>query len=454
MTLLINISDIILNKINIGTKIKIKGWVRYIRHSKIGISFITIYDGSNIQDIQIIAKKYLDNYKSEILSLTTGCSIEIIGSLILSPHINKQKYEIDSTIIKIIGWINNPGSYPISLKKHSLEYLREVAHLRARTRIISSIMRLRHYITIYIHNFLHQHNFFWINTPIITTLDTEGYSKMFHISTIESNNFFNKKSFLTVSGQLNLETYACAMSKVYTFGPTFRAENSNTTRHLAEFWMLEIEIAFATLDDIISFVKKFIKHISKQILTFHIEEINFLSEYTKQDLSIKIQKILSDNIFIIDYTKAINILQKCNISFKNKIFWGIDLAIEHEKYLTNTYFNSPIIIYNYPKKIKPFYMYLNDDNKTVAAMDLLLPNIGEIIGGSQREHRIEILNKRILELNLCKKDYWWYRDLRKYGTVPHSGFGLGIERLVSYFTGFNNIKDIIPFPRTPHNAKF
>ncbi|QJC30895.1 asparagine--tRNA ligase [Enterobacteriaceae endosymbiont of Macroplea appendiculata] len=467
MELLTNIVDIISEKITVDTKIIIKGWVRCKRHSKNNISFIDVYDGSCPQDMQIIVKKKdIHNYDHEILLITTGCSISITGKLSLSLK-KKQKYEVYAKKIKILGWVKNPGTYPISTKQHTLEYLREVAHLRARTKIISSIMRLKHNIIMYIQHFLHKKNFFWIHTPIITTLDTEGCSKMFNITTLNNNmiqnnthdtinkyHFFNKKSFLTVSGQLHLETYACAMSKVYTFGPTFRAENSNTTRHLAEFWMLEIEIAFATLFDIIHFVKKMLQYVCKKLLRNNLDEINFLSSKTKQNLLEKINKIQLKKYYTIEYTKAIDILQESKISGLNAISWGEDLSIEHEKYLTNQYFNNPVIIYNYPKHIKAFYMYLNTDNKTVASMDILFPGIGEIIGGSQREHRINILDQRLSEKNLDKTNYWWYRDIRKYGTVQHSGCGIGFERLVSYLTGIKNIKDIIPYARTPHNALF
>ncbi|QJC32143.1 asparagine--tRNA ligase [Enterobacteriaceae endosymbiont of Donacia versicolorea] len=467
MCLISNISQLITNKKNIDSEISIGGWVRNRRHSKIGITFINLYDGSCLEDIQIIASYKLNNYKNEILFITSGCSLKVIGKLKISPK-KIQKYEIHASKIKITGWVDNPGKYPISPKKHSLKYLREVCHLRPRTTIISSITRIRHNIALYIHNFLNKKKFFLINTPLITTLDTEGSGKMFKVSTLDFLNlkyeknkknffkkdFFGKESFLTVSGQLNLETYACSMSKVYTFGPTFRAENSNTKRHLAEFWMLEIEIAFANLKNLINFAEKMLKSICKYILCFHENEISFLSKKTENNLFNKINKILLNKFIIIKYNKVIEILKNSKKKFSHSIKWGEDLFIEHEKYLTNTYFNNPVIIYNYPKKIKAFYMYLNSDKKTVASMDLLLPDIGEVIGGSQRENRIEIFDKRLKEFKLNQSDYWWYRDLRKYGTVPHSGFGLGFERLISYITGLYNIKDVIPFPRTPYNAKF
>ncbi|QJC37393.1 asparagine--tRNA ligase [Enterobacteriaceae endosymbiont of Donacia thalassina] len=466
MCLISSISQLITGKTRINSKISIGGWVRNKRHSKLGMSFIDLYDGSCIYDIQVIANNKLSNYEDEILNITSGCSLKIKGIFKYSPK-NLQKYEIYALKIKIIGWVNNPGKYPISSKKHSFKYLREVSHLRSRTKIISCVTRIKHNIALYIHNFLHKKNFFWINTPLITTLDTEGSGKMFRVSTLDLSNiqytknknifkkdFFGKESFLTVSGQLNLETYACSMSKVYTFGPTFRAENSNTKRHLAEFWMLEIEIAFSNLEYIINFIEKMLKKIFKYVLNFHEKEIYFLSKKIDNDLFNKINKILLNKFNIIEYTDAINILKNCKEKFSNIIRWGEDLSIEHEKYLTNKYFNNAVIIYNYPKNIKAFYMYLNNDKKTVASMDVLLPDIGEIVGGSQRESRIDILDERLKNFKLHKNDYWWYRDLRKYGTVPHSGFGLGFERLISYITGIYNIRDIIPFPRTPYNAKF
>ncbi|QJC38204.1 asparagine--tRNA ligase [Enterobacteriaceae endosymbiont of Donacia marginata] len=466
MYLISSISQLITGKIKINSKIFIGGWVRNRRHSKLGISFINLYDGSCIHDIQIIANNKLKNYEKEILNITSGCSLKVKGILKYSPK-NLQKYEVHALQIEILGWVHNPGKYPISPKKHSLKYLREVSHLRSRTKIISCITRIKHSIALYIHNFLNKENFFWVNTPLITTLDTEGSGKMFRVSTLDLSNikyrknknifkkdFFGKEAFLTVSGQLNLETYACSMSKVYTFGPTFRAENSNTKRHLAEFWMLEIEIAFSNLEYIINFIEKMLKNIFKYFLTFHENEISFLSQRDNNNLFNKINKILLNKFNVIEYNEAINILTNCKKNFSHLITWGEDLLIEHEKYLTNKYFNNIVIIYNYPKNIKAFYMYLNNDKKTVASIDVLFPDIGEIIGGSQRESRIDILDQRLKELKLNKNNYWWYRDLRKYGTIPHSGFGLGFERLISYITGIYNVKDIIPFPRTPYNARF
>ncbi|QJC31721.1 asparagine--tRNA ligase [Enterobacteriaceae endosymbiont of Donacia tomentosa] len=467
MCLISSISQLIKKKIKINTIVTIGGWVRNRRHSKLGISFINLYDGSCLNDIQVIASQKLVNYKNEILLINSGCCLKVKGKLQFSPK-KLQVYELHALTIKIIGWVKNPESYPISPKKHTLKYLRKVLHLRPRTNIISSITRIKHNVGMYIRNFLHKRNFFWVNTPLITTLDTEGFSKMFRVSTLDLENlrnnkkdtsffkkdFFGKEAFLTVSGQLNLEVYACSMSKVYTFGPTFRAENSNTNRHLAEFWMLEVEIAFANLKDIICFIEKMLKNIFENVINNNEDDLGFLSKKTKYDLVSKMNKILLNSFNIIKYTEAVELLQKNKSQFSRMINWGEDLSIEHEKYLVNKYFKGPVIIFNYPKNIKAFYMYLNDNKKTVASMDLLFPDIGEIIGGSQREDRIKILDERLKECGLNKNDYWWYRDLRKYGTVPHAGFGLGFERLISYIIGIYNIKDIMPFPRTPYNANF
>jgi asparaginyl-tRNA synthetase len=464
----VSISDIYKDNTIVNTSITICGWVRSRRNSKLGFSFITIYDGSCFDSIQVIAKNSLSNYDKEILHLTIGCSVILTGILILSIG-DKQKYEIQAKEIQVVGWIENPETYPISAKKHSMEYLREVAHLRSRTNLIGVISRIRNYVLQKLHHFLHKKNYFWVPTPIITGLNTEGTGEMFRVSTLDINNipknkdgsvdfkkdFFGKESFLTVSGQLNIEAYACSLSKVYTFGPTFRAENSNTSRHLAEFWMLEIESAFTNLNDISDFAEYMLKYIFKSILQDCMSDINFLKNYIDTNIINRLQKLLSVNFIRIDYIDAINILIDSKIKFKNSIFLGSDLSSEHERFLVEKHFNKvPIIIKNYPKELKAFYMRLNDDKKTVAAIDLLVPNIGELIGGSQREERILILDERLLELGLKKEDYWWYRDLRRYGTVPHSGFGMGFERLISYITGVSNIRDIIPFPRISNNAKF
>lgn len=463
----VSISDIYKNDITINSSITVYGWVRSRRDSKLGFSFITIYDGSCFYSIQVIANNTLSNYYKEILHLTVGCSVKLTGVLILSIG-NNQKYEIQAKIIKVLGWIKNPDTYPISAKKHSLEYLREVSHLRPRTNLIGVITRIRNHILYSLHRFFYKKNYYWIPTPIITGLNTEGAGEMFRVSTLDMNNtpketdgsvdfkkdFFGKESFLTVSGQLNLETYACALSKVYSFGPTFRAENSNTSRHLAEFWMLEVESAFTNLNDISDFSEYMLKYICGSILKNCISDLNFLKNYVDSDIINRLKKFLEIKFIRIDYIEAIDILIDSKVIFKKSVSFGTDLSSEHERYLVEKYFKSPVIIKNYPKELKAFYMRLNNDKKTVAAMDVLVPKIGELIGGSQREERIEILDERLVELGLKKENYWWYRDLRKYGTVPHSGFGMGFERLISYFTGVSNIRDVIPFPRTVNNSNF
>lgn len=463
----VSISDIYKDNVTVNSLITVYGWVRSRRNSKSGFSFLTVYDGSCFYSIQVIAKNILSNYYHEILHLTIGCSVVLTGTLILSIG-NKQKYEILAIEIKILGWIENPDTYPISAKKHSMEYLREVAHLRSRTNTIGVVSRIRNNIFQSLHRFFSKQGYYWIPAPIITGLNTEGAGEMFRVSTLDMKNipknkngsvdfkkdFFGQESFLTVSGQLNIETYACSLSKVYSFGPIFRAENSNTSRHLAEFWMLEAESAFSNLNSISDFAEDMLKYVCKSLLKDCMPDIDFLKEHFDNCIINRLKQLLSVDFIRIEYAEAISILLDSKIEFKKPVFFGIDLSSEHERYLVEKHFKIPIIIRNYPKELKAFYMRLNNDNKTVAAMDLLVPGIGELIGGSEREERISILDARLLELGLKKEDYWWYRDLRRYGTVPHSGFGMGFERLVSYFTGISNIRDISPFPRTVNNSNF
>lgn len=464
---IVSISKIYQNDIMLNKSITVSGWIRSRRSSKSGFSFITVYDGSCFQSIQVIANNTLYNYDKEILRLTIGCSVLVEGNLILSLG-RKQKYEIQAKQVQVLGWIENPDTYPISAKKHSLEYLREVAHLRGRTNLIGVIVRIRNYAFQLLHKFLYKKGYYWIPTPIITGLNTEGAGEMFNVSTFNMKNiptkkdcsvdfkkdFFGKESFLTVSGQLNLETYACSVSKVYTFGPTFRAENSNTTRHLAEFWMLEVESAFLNLDEISKFAEEMLKYICKYILKNCIEDMKFLKNYVDSDIINRLKNFSSLDFAQIKYIDAINILINSQNKFDKNVFPGIDLNSEHERFLVEKHFKKPLIITDYPKELKAFYMRLNDDKKTVAAMDILVPGIGELIGGSQREERISILDVRLSELGLKKEEYWWYRDLRRYGTVEHSGFGMGFERFISYITGVSNIRDIIPFPRTVKSSHF
>ncbi|MGK2897024.1 MAG: asparagine--tRNA ligase [Candidatus Makana argininalis] len=464
---IVYIVDLIKGSIPINDTINIKGWVKNKRNSKLGISFITIYDGSCFSSMQIIVKKKILNYNSIVLKLTSGCSISVKGRIVNSIGKN-QKYEIIADTINLIGWVKNPYNYPISSKKHSLEYLREVLHLRPRTNLIGVVTRIRHSSAKAIHKFMDLNGFFWLASPLITSSNTEISCKRFRVSTLNFNkiiknkenkvdykkDFFTKESFLTVSGQLHCESYACCLSKMYTFGPVFRAENSNTNRHLSEFWMIEPEVAFYALDDIISLSINMIKYIIHLVINEREEDIVFLKNNIDSKILIRLKNFLKLDFLQIKYNEVIKILEKKNYKFKNKIFYGKDLSFEHEKYLTEIYFKSPIIIKDYPKYIKAFYMRINKDNKTVAAMDFLVPKIGEIIGGSQREERLQKLDIKFKEMNINKKEYDWYRDLRLYGTVPHSGFGLGFERLIMYITGLKNIRDVIPFPRVPKKFNF
>lgn len=467
MSVIAPITDVLQGKIAVGSKITVQGWIRTRRDSKAGISFLAIYDGSCFNPIQAVVESSLTNYQQDVLKLTTGCSVKVTGNVVESPG-QGQQYEIQATSVEVYGFVEDPDTYPMAAKRHSIEYLREVAHLRARTNIVGAITRIRHTLAQAIHQFFDERGFFWLSTPIITASDTEGAGEMFRVSTLDLLNlprtdagkidfdkdFFGKEAFLTVSGQLNAETYACALSKVYTFGPTFRAENSNTTRHLAEFWMMEPEVAFADLDDVAKLSEDMLKYVFKTVLEKRADDMAFFAEHIDKEAITRLESFITSDFAQVDYTDAITILQNCDATFENPVSWGIDLASEHERYLAEKHFKAPVVVKNYPKDIKAFYMRMNEDGKTVAAMDVLAPGIGEIIGGSQREERLNMLDKRMEEMGLNKEDYWWYRDLRRYGTVPHSGFGLGFERLIVYITGVQNVRDVIPFPRTPRNANF
>ncbi len=434
-------------------KIKIKGWIKTKRKSKIGISFLDIYDGSSIELLQIIINKKTKIKHKKNIKIKSGCAIIIIG--LIKTNKIKKKNEIHALSINIIGYKNNYLKDPISPKYHTLKYLRKISHLRAHTKIITAISKIRNNLFFYLHNFFQKKKFYWIPTPIMTSLNTEGISEIFEVKKYKQNkNFFNKKSFLTVSGQLNLEAYACSLTKVYNLGPVFRAENSNTKKHLAEFWMLEAEIAFSKLDKIINLTKELLYFCTKKIISKNYKEIKFLLNYNKEKISNNIVNILKKKFIEIDYKEIINILNKKQKSFSNQIKWGENLSQEHEKYLTEKYFKLPLIIKNFPKKIKAFYMKTNKDNKTVSSMDIILPYIGEIIGGSERENNLKILDINIKQNNLNKKKYLWYRELRKYISVPHSGFGLGFERFMLYITNIKNIRDITPFPRYPNYIEF
>ncbi|OCG25734.1 asparagine--tRNA ligase [Gilliamella sp. HK2] len=461
------IVDVLQGRIAVGSTISVQGWVRTRRDSKAGISFLAVYDGSCFDPIQAVIENNLPNYEQDILRLTAGCSVKVTGKVVESPG-QGQKYELQAIQVEVYGFVDDPETYPMAAKRHSIEYLREVAHLRARTNIVGAITRVRHTLAQAIHQFFDERGFYWLSTPIITASDTEGAGEMFRVSTLDMLNlpksdngnidfdkdFFGKEAFLTVSGQLNAETYACALSKVYTFGPTFRAENSNTTRHLAEFWMMEPEVAFADLNDNAKLAEDMLKYVFKSVLEKRADDMQFFAQHVDKEAITRLENFINTDFAQVDYTDAITILQNCDAKFENPVSWGIDLASEHERYLAEQHFKAPVVVKNYPKDIKAFYMRMNDDGKTVAAMDVLAPGIGEIIGGSQREERLDMLDKRMEELGLKKEDYWWYRDLRRYGTVPHSGFGLGFERLIAYVTGVQNVRDVIPFPRTPRNANF
>lgn len=452
----------------IGKTATLQGWVRTRRDSKAGFSFIEINDGSSQGNIQIIAEAQLENYESEVKQLTAGCSISAQGEIKESGG-RGQKTELLASNITIHGWAD-PEQYPLQKKRHSFEKLREWAHLRPRTNTFGAVARVRNCICNSIHQFYQEQGFLYVNTPVITASDCEGAGEMFQVTTmnlddigknqIEKLNyrfdFFDKPSYLTVSGQLEAETYACALGKVYTFGPTFRAENSNTSRHLAEFWMVEPEVAFFELNDNMDLAEAFLKRIFRDALEKCGEDMAFFNDRIDESKSLieRLQGIVDSEFVRLPYTNAVEILEKSDKKFDFPVQWGIDLQSEHERYLTEEHFKKPVILFDYPRTIKPFYMYCNDDEKTVRAMDVLVPGVGEIIGGSQREHRLDVLESRMKEQDLDIEEYWWYADLRRYGTVPHAGFGLGLERAVQFVTSMGNIRDVIPFPRTPGNAEF
>ena len=454
----------LLESTDFGSEVHILGWVRTKRESKGGFSFLEINDGSSIKNIQVLAEERLANYTEEILKLTTGCSVIVKGVLVESPG-KGQKVEVQATDVKTIGW-TEPDTYPLQKKKHSFEYLRTIAHLRPRTNTFGAVARIRNAMSYAIHTFFQDRDFIYIHSPIITGSNCEGAGDMFQVTTLDlqglkdkegevdfGEDFFGKPASLTVSGQLEAEVYALALGNVYTFGPTFRAENSNTSRHLAEFWMVEPEMAFCDLEENIDLAEEFIKGILAHTLKDCKDDMDFLSRFVDKDHISTIDDIINSSFEHITYTEAVEILSKASERFEFPVEWGKDIQSEHERYIC-AYFKRPVVVTDYPKEIKPFYMKVNEDGRTVKAMDVLLPGIGEIIGGSQREDDYETLLKRIKETNLDPADYWWYLDLRKYGTVVHSGFGLGLERLIQFVTGLSNIRDVIPFPRTPKNLEF
>ncbi|MEM7199929.1 MAG: asparagine--tRNA ligase [Planctomycetota bacterium] len=461
------IAGVLAGEIPIGQRVTIEGWVRTRRDSKAGLSFLQVSDGSCLAALQVVAPADLPNYEEDVLKISTGCSVRVEGELVESKG-KGQSSEVRAERVEVVGWVEDPEHYPMQAKKHTMEYLREVAHLRPRTNVISAVARVRHTMAQAIHRFFHERGFFWIHTPIITASDCEGAGEMFRVSMLDMTNpprsptgeidfgqdFFGREAHLTVSGQLNVECYCLALSKVYTFGPTFRAENSNTRRHLAEFWMIEPEIAFADLTDDVRLAEDFLKAVFGAVLEEREDDMGLFDKFVDPGCLARLRNLVESEFARMDYTEAIDTLKAAKKSFEFPVEWGVDLQSEHERYLTEEVVGRPLAVVNYPKEIKAFYMRMNDDERTVAAMDVLAPGIGEIIGGSQREERLDVLDRRIDAMGLPKENYWWYRDLRKYGTVPHAGFGLGFERAVQYATGVENIRDAIPFPRAPRQAEF
>ena len=448
---------------SVGNEVRIQGWVRTRRDSK-HFSFVEINDGSCQSNLQVIADNSLPNYENDVKSLGAGASVSIRGEIKESG--GKQATELLASELIVHG-LADPQTYPLQKKRHSFEKLREWAHLRPRTNTFGGVMRVRNCISRSIHNFFQESGFLYINTPIITASDCEGAGAMFRVTSMNpeqlprtdgkvdyAQDFFGKATYLTVSGQLEAEIFACALGKVYTFGPTFRAENSNTSRHLAEFWMIEPEMAFYELTDNMDLAERFLKRVFSDVLQDCEEDMAFFNQWVDKTLLETLKEIIAAEFVRLPYTEAVEILIKSGESFEYPVEWGTDLQSEHERYLTEQHFNSPVILYDYPRSIKPFYMYCNEDGKTVRAMDVLVPKVGEIISGSQRDHRLDVLKGRMGEQGLDPAEYWWYTQLREYGTVPHAGFGLALERLVQFVTGMGNIRDVIPCPRTPGNADF
>ena len=446
-----------------GDDVLVQGWVKTRRSSK-AVSFVQISDGSTLTDIQVVADESLPNFQA-VEALTTGCSVSVVGTLVDSPG-KGQKYEIHAKSIEIVGE-SDPDTYPLQKKRHTVEFLRDIAHLRPRTNTFGAMARVRNALAYAIHGFFQEKGFLFLQAPMITTSDAEGAGAMFRVTTLDlekvpmkdgsvdvEEDFFGKPTFLTVSGQLEAESFALALSDVYTFGPTFRAENSNTSRHLAEFWMVEPEVAFCDLDGLADLSEEFLKHVFTYVLNHCQEDLGFFNQWYDKTAISTLEGIVNSNFERLTYTEAVDILQVSGESFEFPVVWGSDLQSEHERYLAETKVGKPVIVTDYPKEIKAFYMRMNEDEKTVRALDVLVPRIGEIIGGSQREERRDFLLERMRQSGLDEKHYWWYLDLRSYGTVPHAGFGLGFERTVQFVTGVANIRDVMPFPRTPNNAEF
>ncbi|KAI4453452.1 aspartyl/lysyl-trna synthetase [Holotrichia oblita] len=447
----------------LGKQVTVGGWVRTLRSGK-NFGFIELNDGSCFKSVQIVFDESISNF-SEVSKLGVGASVTVNGNVVVSEG-NKQDFEIKAIEVTVDGI--SPSDYQLQKKRHSFEFLRTIAHLRPRTNTFAAVFRVRSVASFAIHKFFNERNFVYVNTPIITCSDCEGAGEMFKVTTMDLNNlpksedgkidfkedFFGKMANLTVSGQLNAETFATALRDVYTFGSTFRAENSNTTRHAAEFWMMEPEIAFADLKDDMKLAEDMLKYVISYLLENAKDEMEFFNKFIDTELLSRLDNVINSDFGCVTYTEAVDILMKADVKFDYPVKWGVELQTEHEKYLTEKVFKKPVFVTDYPKEIKAFYMRRNDDGKTVAAMDLLVPGIGEIIGGSQREERLDVLEKVLDEFSLKKEDYWWYLDLRRYGSVKHAGFGLGFERLIMYVTGIGNIRDVIPFPRTVNNAEF
>lgn len=450
----------------IGKRVRLCGWVRTRRDSKAGFSFIDLNDGSSLKGAQVLAESKLPNYESDILKTGIGSSIEVIGEVVASPA-KGQPTEVKAESIRVLGHCD-PATYPLQKKGTSFEFLRTIAHLRPRTNSFGAVFRIRNEICRSIHNFFQSRGFLYVHTPIITASDCEGAGQMFRVTTLDlmkpplkdgkeidfEQDFFGRATNLTVSGQLEGEIFATALSDIYTFGPTFRAENSNTTRHLAEFWMVEPEMAFCDLEGDMDVAEAFLKTIFSDVLNNCAADMEFLNERIDNSIISTLKGIVDSEFARVSYTEAIKILESSGETFEFPVHWGIDMQTEHERYLTEKKFKKPVIVTDYPKDIKAFYMKVNEDGKTVRAMDVLVPRIGEIIGGSQREDRVEVLEQRMKDFGLNCEEYWWYLDLRRFGTVPHAGFGLGLERTVQFCTGMANIRDVIPFPRTPKSADF
>ena len=461
-----SVADALATRIPLESTIRINGWVRTRRTSKGGFSFVAVSDGSCFDAIQVVAEAGLANYEEEITHLSPGCAVSVTGRLVPSEG-KGQSVEIRAESLALVGDVDDPETYPIAKKRHTFEYLRSVAHLRPRTNTFGAVARVRNCLSQAIHRYFHDEGFVWVNTPIITASDCEGAGELFRVSTLDAVNpprtadgaidfgqdFFGEEAFLTVSGQLQVESYCLALSKVYTFGPTFRAENSNTSRHLAEFWMVEPEVAFADLSANADLAEALLRHLLTRLLEERGDDMAFFNERIDPGLIGRLEHVIDSRFERIPYTDAVRILEGSGRNFEFPVAWGRDLQSEHERYLTEEHVGRPVVVVDYPKDIKAFYMRVNDDDRTVAAMDVLVPGVGEIIGGSQREERLEVLDAR-LEGQGLGDELWWYRDLRRYGSVPHAGFGLGLERLLLYVTGMDNIRDVIPFPRAPNNAKF